>query len=59
MSAFIPIVVESYVGYKADEAPRAFSHRGRAISSRMCLTAGTSIGRPRASFSELLQGAYH
>jgi hypothetical protein len=29
MGAFIPIVVESYEGYKADETPRAFLHQGR------------------------------
>ena len=29
MGTFVPIVVESYAGYKADETPRAFSHRGR------------------------------
>ena len=29
MGAFVPIVIESYAGYKADETPRAFSHQGR------------------------------
>ena len=29
MGAFVPITVETYSGYKADETPRAFFHRGR------------------------------
>jgi hypothetical protein len=29
MGAFVPITVETYSGYKADETPRAFFHQGR------------------------------
>ena len=57
MGAFVPIVVESYAGYKADETPRAFYHRGRRYLVEEVLDRWYQAGRdptlPSAGYFKL------